>query len=401
MDKIKYLNNNIENGIDYDFNKVLKIYKKCKSPEPYDRPERWLDLSAPWNLLLSERSVGKTTMYLMLGIILHHLYGTRIEYIRQTKEHIAPKNSRDLFNNVLNLDYIKILTAGEYNSITYEVKRWYLVQYDEDGKEVKRDPEPVCAMHSLDPGDVMAEKSTYNSPKGDWIIFDEFLSKIYKQDEFLLLTQMISTIRRQRYSVHILMLSNTISPYSKYFEELCISREIHRLQPGQMGTTETALGTKVHYAWLNLEGPVKEERKRANNWLFGFPGNKMLRSITGGGWEIRNYPHLPRPEVDEVRTCWTKDFFIKCFGRILQIEIYKSNVLGNYALIHEYFAEPAEDKSVYVIDTPARANEIYLPGMLPRAVDNIIWGLKRNGRWFYASNEVGGLVEELQKYIKN
>lgn len=67
------------------------------------------------------------------------------------------------------------------------------------------------------------DKST-SYPNITTIVFDEFLTRgSYLKDEFILFTNVCSTIIRQRNDVKIFMLGNTVNKYSPYFSEMGLS----------------------------------------------------------------------------------------------------------------------------------------------------------------------------------
>ena len=52
-------------------------------------------------MLISKRGVGKTTSVLLLGMILYKLYGVKIQYIRQSKDMLAPKFAQEAFSTII------------------------------------------------------------------------------------------------------------------------------------------------------------------------------------------------------------------------------------------------------------------------------------------------------------
>ena len=59
---MKYINNDPTQGINYDWKKIMNFYKKLGVPPDYDYSNILpLDKPYKWHLLLSVKSVGKTT----------------------------------------------------------------------------------------------------------------------------------------------------------------------------------------------------------------------------------------------------------------------------------------------------------------------------------------------------
>ena len=83
MKKLEYIDNNVEMGVKYDYAlikktiKKLGLYPKGKKGEDTDV---WNPLHVPfdkakWFVFMSLRSKGKTTNFLILGLIMNKLYG--------------------------------------------------------------------------------------------------------------------------------------------------------------------------------------------------------------------------------------------------------------------------------------------------------------------------------------
>ena len=64
---MKYIENDKKNGIEYDYKKIAREYKKIVKDKDYQFPVR-----LPWGrvstmIMMSERSIGKTTNFLIWG----------------------------------------------------------------------------------------------------------------------------------------------------------------------------------------------------------------------------------------------------------------------------------------------------------------------------------------------
>lgn len=70
--KIKYIDGKKENGIQYDWKFLQKEFQKLGTPKdiatPFTIPKFYEN---GWNIMLSERSIGKTTNWLLLGLIMN------------------------------------------------------------------------------------------------------------------------------------------------------------------------------------------------------------------------------------------------------------------------------------------------------------------------------------------
>ena len=98
---MKYISDNPEYGIQYDWKKIRKEFAKLEIPQDvYDPTTAPLE-RAKYFVETSERNIGKTTNWLLLGMIMNDIYGTIIQYVRQTEAMIMPKALKDLFATIL------------------------------------------------------------------------------------------------------------------------------------------------------------------------------------------------------------------------------------------------------------------------------------------------------------
>ena len=79
---MKYIDDNKELGILYDWKKIYRLYKKLGCPDNVYNPTTLPINQAKYFMLLSERKTGKTTNLLLLGMCANQEYGTVIHYIR-------------------------------------------------------------------------------------------------------------------------------------------------------------------------------------------------------------------------------------------------------------------------------------------------------------------------------
>ena len=144
--KREYINGNKQNGIKYDFNEINKLFKSLNIPKDVYNPTHLPFDSCKWFVTLSERSRGKTTNLLLYGMCIYQLYHTGTCYIRSSEPMIVPKQSKDMFSNIISWGYVEKLTDGIYNTITYKSRRWYFAHVDEDGNIDNQDADAFCIM---------------------------------------------------------------------------------------------------------------------------------------------------------------------------------------------------------------------------------------------------------------
>lgn len=377
--QIEYIENDKNKGIKYDWKKVKKEYKKLGCPESVYNPCKLPLGIASIMQILSERSTGKTTNILLMGMILNKLYGTIIQYIRINESMIMNKTIGELFKTIREFHYVEKLTDGKYNDVTYNARKWYYCKVDESGEIVERDPKHFMFCLSVDKNEMY--KSSYNAPIGDWIIIDEFIGKRYIMNEFVYLMDLLKTIIRDRLCVTILMLANTIDKHSEYFNEFEIYDEIQRMEVGNSEIFTTELGTNI-YVELIADKKESALKTMVNKLYFGFKNPKMA-SITGGGWATNDYPHFEKDG-------WRKilgGIYIEYHDRLLALDIGEYEGKGFYIHVHNAY-RTYDDSIIYSLNEPKDLRYRYYMGM-GDGLDKLIVRMVQNHRIRFQNNAVG------------
>ena len=387
-EKIIYINGDKMNGVLYNWKKIFKEYNKLGCPEEVYNPTTVPITDCKWFIEFATRSTGKTTNWILLGMVMNAMYGTQIQYIRQRASMITKKDTEQLFSVIVQYGYIEKITNGRYNNVFYYGHKWRYSKTDENGNILEKEEAPL--MVCLDIDDDEMYKSSYNAPMGDLIIVDEFVSSRYAPNEFVHLCSLIKTIGRDRLSFIIVMLANVTDLYSEYFSELCIQDIVSNMREGDHVQTITELGTRVYIEWIGIKN--KERRSLFNSLFFGFK-NPRLVAITGegGSWAIDNYPHIER---DKERVVCIKNRFIIYKGYLVHLEICRSNTLGLHVVAHKA-TKTREGDIIYTIDAIEDRQHRYKFGYTK--TDVLLFGLYRRNKWYYANNEVGNVVNS---YVK-
>lgn len=391
--KIEYINNDKKLGINYDFNFLKKEYKKLGCPKEYNNPFTNGLEKSNIHLLLSERSTGKTTNLLIMGMLMHEHYGTTMEYIRSNDKMITLQKTKNLFDVILEYDYVSKITNGKYNSVCYKSKRWYFCEKDEDGEIVNVAPTHFMCMLACNESDNY--KSSYNAPRGDLIIYDEFISmnSYTPRDEFIWYNDIIKTIIRNRISPHIFMLANTIDREHRYFDELGIYDDIQTLELGESRVIYTEVyNTPIYVKWISQ---YKSRQSMADNIeqvkrFFGFQNKKLASIIGGSEWATRNYAHIDSATIRKSE-CIARNFYIRTPNRLINIELYFSEDMGMFALCHDA-KRTYDDSIIYTRENISSKNERFFMGA--SAIDKKLWNLYKNNRFFYSTNGVGLVVDK-------
>lgn len=383
---IPHIGGDPKRGVSIDWKLVRKEFRKLGIPNEFYDPTAAPLEQAKYFVVFSMRSVGKTTQVLLLGLILWRLYGIQTQYIRQFESMIMPKTTKDLMSVIgddQTYGYISKISDGEYNGVTYKSRRWYLCNYDEDGKLVDVCPEHFMFMCSIDRADTL--KSGYNAPLGDFIIFDEFVSRVYPPDEFVIFCDLVKTIIRDRESPIIFMLANTIDKESPYYHELEIYEIVRDMQQGDHIKTTTKLGTQIDIEYVSPGIKKKGVLSKINSLFFGFSNNKKLGSITGTDWAIKPKPHIPKSMDNEVLHFVINNLYIMAHNRYLKLDVVHHERLGICLYVH--WATKVYDDSI-ILTCEDITDERYKYGLGPRNLQVLLMKLITTNKVYYATDDV-------------
>lgn len=392
---MKFIGDKQERGLLYDWKKIRKAMKALGIPSIYYNPVTApLDLCA-WFVELSERATGKTTGWLLLGMVMSWLYGTVTLYVRNVKDMIAPKHSSSLFNVIIENHYIEKITDGMYNNVSYKAKKWYFAYIDPDtGETVRKSENYFCRMIAVDESALL--KSSLNEPYGDLILFDEFITTRYtSQNEFVNFVDIISTAFRLRECGKIVLLANTIDKYHQYFHDLEIFERISELQISESCTHTTDKGTKIY---IELIGSPKQYRTKKKKWVELFAGFKKpeLSAITGEAlWAVKNYQHIPDEDTFDSEEPMTNILYNKIYlfhnNKYVRFDIVHHKELGTCVYVH-WATKTYPDSVIITRDNYTDPRYIYgFPTNI--TVTKFLRTYYALNKIYYASNDVGSFVD--------
>jgi hypothetical protein len=384
---MKYINNDPTQGINYDWKKIMNFYKKLGVPPDYDYSNILpLDKPYKWHLLLSVKSVGKTTQVLLIGLIMYKLYGTCIQIVRHHMDNAAYYDR--LFKLINSFDggrYLKAIFGEDNLEIGYYSKFFHVYKRKENGKREKYYPEP-CAV-ALGSDECYTLCSKYDAPTGDLILLDECFTNTNRPDEFLNFINLHKTIVRERMSDKIFVLGNTYDANNIWFRQLTIAREIRGLKPNDQKIMHTVDGMPIFVYYLTPRSP--EKRMIFNKTHYGF-GNPQLNAITGAGaWNSKIYPlalQLP------ARKSLCRGLYFKIYDDLYLECEYLDSDLGNYFFIHPARISSAQmSQLVYTNTFVEYQNEIIFG--FDKVSQRIITAIREN-RIVFSDNESGNLFEK-------
>lgn len=360
--------------------------------EKYYSLSNILTHNADYNIIYGERSNGKTTAVLRLGLIDHinSGYKNQLAIIRRWEEDFKGENGKQMCDNLINLGWVKEYTNGEYNSIFYRSKRWYLCRYNKSGEKEAQCETPFAT------GFAITSEEHYKStayPDVKLILFDEFITRgMYLPEEFVKFQNLLSTIIRLRTDVKIFMCGNTINTFCPYFNEM-----------GLKGVKKQEKGTIDIYTYGSSSLKVAVEysdfpsKKKASNKYFAFD-NPKLQMITNGGWEIDIYPHLPRKYAPKNLVY---HFYINFDDELLQGNII---CIDNevFIYIHRKTTPIREDNQQLVYQQSVDYRSHYSTNILKptNRIQKLIVQMFINKKVFYQDNEVGEIVNNFINWCR-
>jgi len=352
--------------------------------------ENILKLDATYNIVIGRRSNGKSYAGLCYGLEQYVKTGNQFAIVRRWDEDFTKQRAASMFAGMTcdgNGDNkIELLTGGQWNTVYYYSRRWYLAKWDEEKREMVKDKEPFAYGFSLS---AMEHDKSTSFPKITTIIFDEFITRgAYLKDEFILFMNVISTIVRDRQNVKIFMLANTVNQYAPYFDEMGLDR-IRQQKPGtievyQMGDS----GSTIAVEYCSDSDKVTKS-KISSDMYFCFD-NPRLQMITDGNWEIDVYPHCPQPYRPKDIVYM---FFIIFKNDMLQCEVVCTGTVM-FIYIHRKTTDikfPDEDL-VYSLDYDPRPNWRRRLNRPQLPMERRIWELFAAEKVYYQDNQVGEIV---------
>ena len=357
-----------------------------------------LQSKAQYNIVIGERSNGKTYAALRHGLKMYVNRGDEIAIVRRWQDDFKGKRGAILFKALEENGEIEKLTNHEYTHVWYWRSAWYLCRYEisDNGGEPKRirQDNPFAYAFAISAGE--HDKSTAY-PNVRTVIFDEFLTRYqYLPDEFVLFMNVLSTIIRHRDDVIIFMLGNTVNKYSPYFEEMGLTN-IKNQKKGTIDIYnygESKLRVAVEYC------AEKDRNTTKSDVYFAFD-NPRLNMITGHGnsWEIDLYPHCPcryLPKEILFR------YYIIFDRETLEAEIIQHEDLY-FTFIHRKTTpiKDVENSLIYTAEYSARPN---YRTSITKAFDLLgkkIQYFYKTDKVFYATNEVGEIVMNYLKWCNS
>lgn len=350
-----------------------------------------------YNMIFGERSNGKTYAVLSEILLNYRDHKKQGGLIRRYDDDIKPNKLGTIFDHIVsNGDLKKIFKGkGDWTGITYRNRRFYLTKkvlkenkkYDYTTEEVVLDEKPFMWAFSLSQEEDYKENAF---PDINIIFLDEFLTRnTYLNDEFILFTNLISTIKRKRQDMIIYMCGNTINQYCPYFREMGL-RHVRQQKKGTIEVYQfgdTGLRVAVEYA------DTLTKSKKDIDPYFCFD-NPKLKMITQGDWEFDIYPHAPMK--------WLPKDIIMIYFIVFENIIYQCEIVQIEENIFTYIhlkTTPLKMKDCDIIYAKDVYPSINRRTRISKPIDEVgrkIWWFYTADKVFYQDNETG---EAIRNYI--
>lgn len=380
----------------------MKKEKKKKVVKEYYTFDHMIEKypDATYYMAFSERGNGKTYDMMKKAVEDYFRHGWQMAYIRRFNESFKGVNGNKLAQDMVRDGIVEKESGGEWTGITHIGRQWFFYRTEtktkrdgttEERKVINRDPFMIAFALETADTDKGARYDRVHK-----IFFDEFLTrKFYLQDEFVILSNVISSIVADRPDVKIFMAGNTVSKVAcPYFREM-----------GLTGVKKQEQGTIDLYKYgesklqVAVEYCANRAKSKDNEKYFAF-GNPRLKMITDGMWEVAVHPHLPKEFKYAPKDVCFK-FFVYFDDELMQCEVVsKQTFLFLYITPKTTPLKYPDNELIYSDKYDLRPNwrrSIYRDNL------NVSAKLRpylSNGRVFFSDNMTGEFFDGYLKWAR-
>ena len=256
---------------------------KIKYTTDWYHLDRILQYDVPNRMIIGMRSNGKT--YSVKERIINRLAeedNFQFVYLRRDHKQVVRDEMDKLFSDINEYSMKKL---GD--TISYNTKNGFYLTNDKAKKTIG------YAIALEDAEDIRG----HSFPLVKLILFDEFMSKTgYRNEEFDIYLNVLSTIRRKRNDVEVFMVANTISKYCPYFEKYKI--EVKNLKQGYITYVKHKNGFECAIEYCRTLIEIDENGNRVKDKYLGIDDCNEISMIVDGKWETMN---LTTHEIDGIK----------------------------------------------------------------------------------------------------
>ena len=362
----------------YEFVSLTPMMKVCPSAQYY--------------ILVGQRSNGKT--FCVLERFIDNWWASKETesnaIIRRWEEDFNKSKGDKFFENFITNQYrgniIASKTNNKYNSIVWNLRAWWAVYVNEEGKEERRSPVPIA--HSF----AITQEGHYKSsayPRIKDILFDEMVSRTYLVDEFISFMNLLSTIIRLRDDLKIFMCGNTLSGYCPYFAEMGL-KNIRQMKQGDIDLYKMGKDGKMKIVVYMTDSITKHGKPSDVYFCFD---NPALQMVTGENvWELAIYPHCPT-KFKPMNIKFI--YFILFDGETFQCEIIDKDKEW-FTYIHRK-TTPIKDEDKSIIFKQEHDYRSNFRRRITKPYDKLgkfILSFYASEKVFYQDNEVGDMISQ-------
>ena len=269
----------------YKKDEIMYYYTKLYGHEDNEHYslEAIYNTDSQYNILLSERSNGKSYALKKYLLLKAYYFDREFVYVRRRDTDITTASVRDWLADMPIDEY----TNGEYTTVVVYQGDIYFGYIDNDGK--------ICRgkkMASTIPVNTYGKYKSRAYPKVDDIVYEEFITdSVYLYDEVTSFLNLVSTVARDR-DIKVWLLGNKISQICPYIEEWSLTNALTQ-KPGSLDTYKfkSTVDGKETTTLITVENCTPRSHK--SRMFFG----KMAENIDGGKWE-GEVKAMPRPSLD-------------------------------------------------------------------------------------------------------
>lgn len=270
---------------------VLKRLKEFDDKRHYCC-ENILKEKANYNILLGQRSNGKSYKIKVYTLLCAYHSNDTFVYLRRLKEDIKTTLALSYFGDAP----IKKITKGEYETITFYRGFYYFANIDDQGKVINKS-RPIGRACSLVEQERYKSNAFMNEENNTYvsnIIYEEFVTDgRYIPREPEKLKHFVSTVSREQ-DCRVWLIGNTISRINPYFYTWCLDR-IPKQKQGTIDnyffhSTETINGEEIEKTSKISVEYCANIGSGKSTMFFG----TTQKAIVSGTWETQEYPKLPR-----------------------------------------------------------------------------------------------------------
>ena len=276
-------------------------------------------VKAQYKMLLGQRSNGKSYAVKEKVLTKAYKHDKKFVYMRRYQNDVKATDVERYFSDMP----IESITDECYEAICVYRGGIYFCNYDEDGK-VKRGKLAGYIVY-LSGLEHFKSQAFVNVED---MIFEEFITNaMYLNEEPKQLMQFVSTVFRDREGV-VWLIGNTISRVCPYFEEWQL-RGIPKQKQNTIDTYEFARYEDGEEIKTVIAVENCENSGSKSTMFFGLSAD----SITGGSWECKEMPKLPKP-LNEYTMLYELLFRDNGFSFILQLLV--NNEGGMFVYIYPF-----------------------------------------------------------------